>query len=169
MAPLSIVPAVAADASALATLHTSVAERLTRDYGKGHWSSVVTAKGVLRNLEHNRVLVARDGERLVGTLSLVTKKPWAIDPAYFTAVRRPLYLLNMAVDPQVQRSGIGRFLVEEAKAVARAWPAEAIRLDAYDAEAGAGGFYAKCGFQERGRVVYREVPLVYFEALVAPE
>ncbi len=169
MGNLSIALAAPADAPDLAALHTAVAERLTRDFGQGHWSSVVTEKGVLRNMEHNRVLVARDGDRLVGTLSLVTKKPWAIDPAYFTAVRRPLYLLNMAVDPASQRGGIGRFLVEEAKAVARAWPAEAIRLDAYDAEAGAGVFYAKCGFREVGRVVFRTVPLAYFEALVPTE
>ena len=41
-----------------------------------------------------------DGDEgvIVGTLRLVTKKPWAIDPAYFASVRRPLYLLSMAVD-----------------------------------------------------------------------
>ncbi|MEP7008826.1 MAG: GNAT family N-acetyltransferase [Acidobacteriota bacterium] len=166
MGNLSIALAAPADAPALAALHTAVAERLTRDFGQGHWSSVVTEKGVLRNMDHNRVLVARDRDRLVGTLSLVNKKPWAIDPAHFTAVRRPLYLLNMAVEPAVQRRGIGRYLVEEAKAAARAWPAEAIRLDAYDAEAGAGTFYAKCGFGERGRVVYRNVPLAYYELLL---
>ncbi|HEV7667200.1 MAG TPA: GNAT family N-acetyltransferase [Thermoanaerobaculia bacterium] len=167
MERLTFAFAASADAPALAALHTAVAERLTRDFGRGHWSSAVTEKGVLRNMEHNRVLVAREGDHLVGTLSLVTKKPWAIDPAYFTAVRRPVYLLNMAVDPDRQRTGLGRLLVEEAKAVARAWPAEAIRLDAYDAEAGAGGFYARCGFREVGRVVYRTVPLVYFEALIS--
>jgi ribosomal protein S18 acetylase RimI-like enzyme len=166
MTPLSIALATAADAPALAALHTAVAERLTRDFGRGHWSSAATEKGVLRDLEHSRVLVARDGEELVGTLSLVTKKPWAIDLAYFTAVRRALYLLNMAVHPACQRTGVGRVLVEEAKAVSRNWPADSIRLDAYDTEAGAGGFYAKCGFEERGRVVYRNVPLIYFEALL---
>jgi GNAT superfamily N-acetyltransferase len=56
--------------------------------------------------------------------------------------------------------------MEEAKAVARAWPADAIRLDAYDHEAGAGEFYRKCGFKEVGRVTYRGVPLVYFELLL---
>jgi hypothetical protein len=50
--------------------------------------------------------------------------------------------------------------------VARAWPSQAIRLDAYDADAGAGGFYAKCGFREVGRVTYRTVPLIYFELLL---
>jgi hypothetical protein len=44
-------------------------------------------------------------------------------------------------------------------------PRYALRLDAYDADAGAGGFYAKCGFREVGRVVYRKNPLVYFELL----
>jgi GNAT superfamily N-acetyltransferase len=72
----------------------------------------------------------------------------------------------MAVDPLVQRRGIGRRLVREAIAAGRAWPADAIRLDAYDAEAGAGPFYAKCGFREVGRVSYRGNPLVYFELLL---
>ena len=49
----------------------------------------------------------------------------------------------------------------------RRWPAQAIRLDAFDAEAGAGLFYAKCGYAERGRVTYRNVPLIYYERLLA--
>ena len=39
-------------------------------------------------------------------------------------------------------------------------------LDAYDAKAGAGGFYARCGFAERGRVVYKGDPLIYYERLL---
>ena len=76
-------------------------------------------------------------------------------------------MTNMAVHPDVQRKGVGRQLMKEAEAVACAWPADAIRLDAYDAKAGAEGFYAKCGFREVGRVTYRRVPLVYFELLLA--
>jgi ribosomal protein S18 acetylase RimI-like enzyme len=72
----------------------------------------------------------------------------------------------MAVAPGMQRQGVGRRLLDEACAVAAAWPSDAIRLDAYDASAGAGGFYAKCGFQEVGRITYRGVPLIYFELLI---
>ena len=79
---------------------------------------------------------------------------------------RPLYLLAMAVAPARQRQGIGRRCLEEAKQIARAWPADAIRLDAYDAPAGAGGFYARCGCTEVGRASYRNVPLIYFECLL---
>jgi GNAT superfamily N-acetyltransferase len=102
----------------------------------------------------------------VTVLRLATRKPWAIDVSYFTPVERPLYLTGMAVSVPHQRQGLGRLALEDAVAVARAWPAEAIRLDAFDAEAGAGGFYARCGFAERGRTVYKGDPLVYFERLL---
>jgi GNAT superfamily N-acetyltransferase len=163
---LSVEIATEADAGALASLRTRVAEDLARLYGRGHWSWAVTDKGVLRGLKNSRVLVARDRRGIVATLRLATKKPWAIDPQYFALARRPLYLVDMAVEPSQQRHGIGRRLVEEAKAIARAWPSDAIRLDAYDGALGAGPFYARCGFREVGRVTYRRVPLVYFEWLV---
>jgi hypothetical protein len=48
----------------------------------------------------------------------------------------------------------------------RVWPGQAIRLDAFDADAGAGDFYAKGGYREMGRVVFRQVPLIYYELLL---
>jgi GNAT superfamily N-acetyltransferase len=71
----------------------------------------------------------------------------------------------MAVEPLLQGRGIGRQLLAEADRVSRFLATEAIRLDAYDAPAGAGGFYARCGYREVGRAVYRRVPLVYYERL----
>jgi GNAT superfamily N-acetyltransferase len=157
------------DAAELALLRTAVADDLTRRFGPGHWSAAVTERGELRSIETSRVLIARDATGvIIATLRLATKKPWAIDKDYFAAVRRPLYLTDMAVVPGLQRRGTGRRILDEAKAVAAAWPADAIRLDAYDAAAGAAPFYSKCGFREVGRVTYRGVPLVYFELLLSP-
>jgi GNAT superfamily N-acetyltransferase len=154
------------DAAAIAALRTAAAERLTEDFGRGHWSGTVTERSVLSAIRSSRVLVARDGHDIVGALRLATKKPWAIDVKYFTKVGRPLYLTDMAVLPSVQRAGIGRRLLVEAAAAARSWPADAIRLDSYDAAAGAGPFYAKCGLREVGRVAYRGNPLIYFELVL---
>ncbi len=95
-------------------------------------------------------------------------KPWAIDTAYFTAAKKPLYLTGMAVHPNLQRKGVGRLLLKEAEAIARAWPAEAIRLDAFDSAAGAGPFYEKCGFREVAHVIYKKNPLIYFERILSP-
>ena len=109
--------------------------------------------------------MARRKAEVIGTVRLEAKKPWAIDVQYFVGVPKAVYLHDLAVAPLAQGNGVGRLLVEQAKEVARAWPSNAIRLDAYDHPAGAGTFYAKCGFREVGKVAYRGVPLIYFELL----
>jgi GNAT superfamily N-acetyltransferase len=154
------------DASAILSLRTAVAEDLTRRHGIGHWSAAPSEKSVLRDIRTSQVLAGIDGDTLVGTLCLVTKKPWAIDPSYFTPVRSVLYLVNMAVTPGSQRRGIGRLCLAEAARMAREGAAEAIRLDAYDAAAGAGEFYRRCGYREVGRTSFRGTPLIYFEQLL---
>lgn len=164
--PLSLQPATPDDAPAIARLRAAVAAHLTSRYGKGHWSSAGTERGVLFHLRTGNLFVAREESGVIATLRLATKKPWAIDRSYFTDCTRPLYLTDMAVVPELQGQGVGRLCVEEAKRMAREWPADAIRLDAYNAAAGAGDFYRKCGFREVGRVIYRNVPLIYLEMLL---
>jgi GNAT superfamily N-acetyltransferase len=163
---LFVSPAVADDAEAVAAVRNAAADHLTRQFGVGHWSGLTTAAAVLRGINSSRVLVARDGATVVGTLRLATKRPWAIDVASYSPSERPLYLVDMAVLPTMQRQGAGRTLLEAAATAARAWQGTAIRLDAYNHPAGAGGFYEKCGFREVGRAGYRGVPLVYYEFLL---
>ena len=161
--------ASSADAPAIAALKNAAAGALTARFGLGHWSTLVTERSTILGLRHARVRVGRDGRRILTVLRLATKKPWAIDVKYFTPVRRPLYLTGMAVSVEHQGQGLGRLAMADAQAVAEAWPADAIRLDAYDAEAGAGSFYERCGFTQRGRVVYKGDPLVYYEFFLSKE
>lgn len=161
--------ATEADAGAIAALRTAASAHLTKQFGQGHWSSPATERSVLRDLgrpKFSKTLIARDGKSIVATLCLQTKKPWAIDTAYFTAVEKALYLINMAVHPDRQRQGLGRKILKHAETVARNWPSQALRLDAWDAAAGAGPFYAKCGFRQTGRKIYRGSPLIYYELLL---
>jgi GNAT superfamily N-acetyltransferase len=163
--------ATESDAPELAALHRAVSEDLTLRYGQGFWSSSATERGIvvnMRNPKFSRTLIAQAGKQIVATLRLHTKKPWAIDAAYFTPAARPLYLTGMAVLPTHQRKGIGRLLLQNAQAVAQAWPADTIRLDAFDSPAGAGPFYAKCGYRELAHIVYKNNPLVYFERVLVP-
>jgi GNAT superfamily N-acetyltransferase len=158
--------AIQADAPALAALHTAANENLTKHFGQGPWSSVATEKGMLYNMRHTRVIIARKGKRIVGTLNLQTKKPWAIDVSYFTPVKKLLYLTGMAVLPSMQHQGVGRAMLEEAAKITRKWPADAIRLDAWDRDGGAGAFYAKCGYREVAHVIYKTSPLIYYELVI---
>jgi GNAT superfamily N-acetyltransferase len=163
---LSVTTAGEAYAVEIAALRNRVSEDLTLRYGSGPWSYNATERGVLRDMRSSQVVIVRRGKRVAASLCLVKKKPWAIDVNYFTPVKRPIYLLSMNVEPKMQRQGVGRYLLDAAKEMACAREFQAIRLDAFDAEAGAEGFYAKCGYREVGRVTYRKAPLVYFELVL---
>ena len=160
---LSFAIATVADAADLARLATLTDRHLQAKHGRGAAKCEVTEKTVLAGLKHSRILVARLPGEIIAMLRLSAKRPWAIDPAYFTPLATPLYLTNMAVAPAWQRQGIGRQILDEACLRAAKWPANAIRLDAYDNETGAGGFYTKCGWRAVGRVTYRRTPLIFFE------
>ena len=158
------------DACELAALQTAVARSLRSQFGTGRWCAEVNEQQALRSIrfahKFSWLLVARCAGQIVGTLRLATKKPWAIDLRYFTPFERRSTCMAMAVSPARQHEGIGAACLQEAKRIALAWPAQTIRLDAYDAPAGAGPFYSRCGFREMGREIYRKVPLIYFEQLL---
>ena len=154
------------DVPVIAALYNATAGVLAAKFGDGPWARLGTERGAELSLQHARVRVGRMGKKIYTVLRLAPKKPWAIDVAYFTAAKKPVYLTGMAVSVAHQGQGLGRLALVDAIKTASAWPADAIRLDAWDAEAGAGGFYAKCGFTERGRVVYRGAPLAYYEVLL---
>ncbi|HEX5005997.1 MAG TPA: GNAT family N-acetyltransferase [Hyphomonadaceae bacterium] len=164
---LTVREAVAAEAAEIAALRVTTANDLTQRFGKGFWSSVATENGVLQAMKQGKVLIAAKAGSIVGTLALSTRKPWAIDSSYFTRVKTPIYLTSMAVEPAIQAQGLGRQMLAAAEATVRRWPGHAIRLDAFDADAGAGSFYEKCGYKEAGRAVFRSVPLIYYERLLA--
>ena len=164
---MRLVRADASLAEAIAGVRNAAADRLTHQHGHGYWSGHCSERGVLGDMKRGAsVHAALIDDVVIGTLTLHTRKPWAIDVKYFAPDRRALYLTNMAVAPDWQRSGVGRKLLAEAARVAGEWPADAVRLDAFDAVAGAGSFYAKCGFTEVGRAAYRAVPLIYYELLL---
>jgi GNAT superfamily N-acetyltransferase len=158
--------ATLADVAVIAALQNAASGALTARFGEGHWSSLVTERGAALSQRNARVRVGRSGTRVLTVLRLATKKPWAIDVSYFTPVKRPLYLTGMVVSVAHQGQGLGRLALEDARLVAQKWPANAIRLDAYDHDAGAGRFYANCGFSDRGHVTYKGNPLVYYELLL---
>jgi GNAT superfamily N-acetyltransferase len=158
--------ATATDAPVLAGLHNAAAGALTARFGEGPWSGLMTERSSELSLRHACVRVGRIGKRVVTSLRLAPKKPWAIDVAYFTQVKRALYLTGMTVSVAHQGLGYGRLALEDAILIARNWPADSIRLDSYDAPAGAGSFYAACGFQKCGHFNYKGTPLVYHEILL---
>jgi GNAT superfamily N-acetyltransferase len=166
LAQTSISVATLGEARALAALRSAVARGMTEQFGEGHWSACPSKAEVLRQLRASYVLVARQDAQLIGTVRLVRALPWAIDSSTFTPVAKPWYVLGLAVAAQYRGKGVGRELMEAAQNTARSWGAQALWLDAYEHPAGAGPFYAKCGFRKVGRTQHGGVPLNFFEWLV---
>jgi ribosomal protein S18 acetylase RimI-like enzyme len=158
--------ATADDASEIAALRNASADHLTAKHGNGPWSGHISDKGVLFNMRNGKVFVVRRKGQITVTLSLSTKKPWAIDKKYFRPSEKPLYLTAMAVTPNHQREGLGSRCLQAALKFCKQQLADAVRLDAYDSAGGAGGFYQRCGFTEVGKASYRNVPLIYYEMLL---
>ena len=168
-----ITRALPGDARSIADLRGAVARGMTREHGEGHWSACPSKAEVTRQLRASHVLVARRDGRIVGTVRLVTANPQVFDSGAFTSVASALYVLGLSVAPECRRQGIGRQLMEAAKDVARSRPAQALWLDAYDSEVGAGPFYERCGFRRVGPSSFRPgavrpVALVYYEWRTGP-
>ena len=107
---LSIREALVADAQEIAALRVAAADDLTARFGNGFWSSNTTEKGVMLGINGGKVLIATHASEIVGTLTLSTRKPWAIDANCFAKVKTPIYLTSMAVEPKLQGQGVGREL-----------------------------------------------------------
>jgi GNAT superfamily N-acetyltransferase len=164
---IKLQPATIADVPGLVLLRSAVSDHLAAQFPGILRAVGVTEKGIRFAMTRATVYGAHQRQQVVATLTLSTRKPWAIDTAYFSPTAAPLYLTDMAVHPGRQRKGVGRQCIAQAVEIARQWPATAIRLDAYDAAYGAGEFYSKSGFREVGRAVYRQTPLIYFELLLS--
>src|SRR5690349_19816458 len=104
MTKLTFIIATPDDAAKIADMRNAVAEQLTKQYGHGHWSSMTSERGVQLGISNtSKVLMALKENELVGVLRLAQKKPWAIDVAYFSPVKkRALYLVDMTVTPGEQ-------------------------------------------------------------------
>ena len=160
-------PASEGDAAAIAALRHSVAHELTKRYGHGAWSAThASIGGVEMEIRTGELFVVREAGFLMATLRLSNQNPWIGNTDFFTERARCLYLTSMAVRVSSQRQGIGRGCVEAVKRKARESGAGAIRLDAFDAPAGAGQFYKKCGFREVRRDRYFDTALIWFELLL---
>lgn len=89
------------------------------------------------------VLVAVDGEGVLGYVKVVRPTPLAAN-AHVRAIT------GLAVDPTAQRRGVGRRLVEAARARAVAEGATRLTLRVLAPNAGALRLYEACGFVREG-------------------
>jgi GNAT superfamily N-acetyltransferase len=118
------------------------------DRARQHWNSLHALPGA-------RVLVAEHQGRVVGTLSLF------VLPLLAHGGLPSMVVEDVATHPDMQGQGIGRALMHEAMAIARANGCYKLALSSNLQRTKAHGFYDDLGFQRHG--ISFVVPLEYKE------
>ena len=155
------------DAAQIHAIRVAAADDLTRRFGSGHWSHVSNLRTIRKHVTDETVWVGARASELVATLRITDSKIGFYRSAWFSDPKaRAGYLMHMAVGPDHQRFGCGATLLREAEGVAMKQGLECVRLDSYDAPAGAGSFYAKAGYTHVYSGEVNGVPLQYWEKLL---
>jgi GNAT superfamily N-acetyltransferase len=168
MGEYTICVATAADARPLARMRAAVARDMRERFGDGDWAAEPGDATVTRQIRASRVLVAKRGREIVGTLRLLTAQAELFDARAFTPVGAAVYAVGLAVAPASRGQGIGRDLLAAAKGSVRRWPADALWLDSYEGAAGVANYYRAQGFTEVTRGSHNGNRLVFFEWLAPP-
>jgi GNAT superfamily N-acetyltransferase len=156
------------EVDAVYPLQVACSAELEAAYGPGHWAWTPPLEWRRQDSLGKRVFAACIAGEPVGTFTLATRPMPFYDLRLFREPGAPAaYLTWMAVDPRHQRSGVGRWCMRQAEAIAAGWRCRALRLDAYDCPAGAGPFYRRCGYRQAARLQCRGVGLILFEKTFA--
>lgn len=159
--------AIAHDAKVIRAISVAAADRLTWDFGPGHWSRGRSLETIRKYIGQGTQYVADDQGEVLGSFKLTDQKIGFYRSAWFADPKAKAgYLTDMAVHPDQQRKGVGRAMMAEADRVAEGLGMKAIRLDAYDGPSGAGRFYEKCGFTLVHMGEINGTALEYFERVL---
>jgi ribosomal protein S18 acetylase RimI-like enzyme len=126
-----------------------LSEAMTRLVPQLSSSATVPSTEELREIvtaEGTSVLVARDGDRIVGTLTLVTFR-------IPTGVRA--WIEDVAVESEARGRGVGEALSREAIRIAASRNARTVELTSRASREAANRLYRRIGFEPRETNVYR--------------
>ena len=161
--------ALAGDVRGVREILAAAANDLTTRFGVAHWSAIPSMEALRKYADQGDLYVVEAEADAIGTLRLTDRKIGFYRSEWFANPKdNAAYLLDMAIDPRHQRRGIGRRSMRLAEELARAKGSRAIRLDAYAGPAGAGRFYAKCGYRLVHAGEFNGVALEYYETLIGP-
>lgn len=122
------------------------------------------------DIKNNELLVFTKGDLLVGCIALCTK----MDDVYknvkwLTKDVKNLYIHRLAVDPQFQKKGIGKKLMDYAEDFAKKNNFISIRLDTFSKNKNNMRFYERRGYKRLEKVFFPEqsrFPFYCYELII---
>ena len=120
-------------------------------FGLTFWTPPPPIELMRRHAAENAVYAVMDGDQPVATFTFgLSGWPEQSEPFWANAGHRAAYLSRLAVRPDRQAEGIGRWCLAEVERLAREQGCRAIRLDAIRALAPPIALYRRLGYEERG-------------------
>ena len=122
------------------------------------------------DIKNNELLVFTKGDLLVGCIALCTK----MDDVYknvkwLTKDVKSLYIHRLAVDPQFQKKGIGKKLMDYAEDFAKKNNFISVRLDTFSKNKNNMRFYERRGYKRLEKVFFPEqsrFPFYCYELII---
>ncbi|MFZ6027512.1 MAG: GNAT family N-acetyltransferase [Chloroflexota bacterium] len=160
---------------ALHEIITECGEDLKRRFGLIHWAPPQPLEHLRREAYESNVYgIHRQnghGEEVLGTFTVGTNG-WTYDEKLWADARhRPLYLGKLAIRPEHQGQGLGKWCVWKVEEFAHAWKCQVVRFDAFAQHTHLIRFYQNQGYTVRGTrpvIDWRglEWEVVYFEKVL---
>ncbi len=151
------------------------AEDLAARLGPGPWNSSSRLQGIKERialgdpetLRHSTLFVACLGNEAVGSVVVSTFPPGFWKRQYWQdPSAKGLGVFNLVVQPELQRQGIGRLLMQGVEQLARTCQIPYVRLDAFAENPISTTFYRRIGYDERAEISLRGTRLILFERQV---
>ena len=122
------------------------------------------------DIKNNELLVFTKGALLVGCIALCTKMDDVYkDVKWLTKDVKSLYVHRLAVDPQFQKKGIGKKLMDYAEDFAKKNNFISIRLDTFSKNKNNMRFYERRGYKRLEKVFFPEqsrFPFYCYELII---
>lgn len=122
------------------------------------------------DIKNNELLVFSKGALLVGCIALCTKMDDVYkDVKWLTKDVKSLYVHRLAVDPQFQKKGIGKKLMDYAEDFAKKNNFISIRLDTFSKNKNNMRFYERRGYKRLEKVFFPEqsrFPFYCYELII---
>lgn len=124
----------------------------------------------INDIKNNELLVFTKGALLVGCIALCTKMDDVYnDVKWLTKDVKSLYVHRLAVDPQFQKKGIGKKLMDYAEDFAKKNNFISIRLDTFSKNKNNMRFYERRGYKRLEEVFFPEqskFPFYCYELII---
>jgi len=175
MEELSFEVAKAEHARAINMMREASSVDLTERLGPGPWTGTSRLQSIRERislgdpdeLRRKTIYVASREGQPIASVSVATFFPTFWKPRYWEDPKAPaLGVFDLVVFPELQRKGIGQFLMAELERLAKDHGFAYVRLDAFAKNPFSVGFYRKIGYRECGKIEVRTCPLILFEKRV---